>query len=412
MANALVVGGGVVGLSVGIRLSERGFRVTVVDDPPPAGAASWGNIGHIATEQCAPLASWATIRSLPWRLFSMGGPVGLPPRAISSWLPFGLRMMQAARRNRYDAGVAALADLLSDALPAWRRLNALWPNASLLQEGGHYVVWESSERARAGREAWASAPIGTASFRELTDAEFCELAALTPKILPHAIRFENTGKILDLRQLRTNLQQILQQRGGETTLKKASRIDVVSGKAIAILADGETLKADAIVVCAGARSVELLAPLGHAVPLIAERGYHVEYSSSPLSPSSLPVVFEDRSVVVNRFQHGLRIAGFVEFAAASTPPDERKWQRLEKHVDELGIVAEGAKQRWMGARPTLPDYLPAIGKSNKASNLFYAFGHQHLGLTLAPITAEVISDLVFEGLGQRSLNQFSLDRFG
>src|SRR3546814_16248428 len=101
-----------------------------------------------------------------------------------------------------------------------------------------------------------------------------------------------------------------------------------------------------------------------------------------------PVVFEDRSMIVTRFRSGLRAAGFVEFGRAESPSDARKWARLRAHVQALGLPFRLPGEPWMGARPTLPDYLPAIGRARHAGNLFYAFGQQHLGLTLAPMTGE------------------------
>ena len=89
----------------------------------------------------------------------------------------------------------------------------------------------------------------------------------------------------------------------------------------------------------------------------------------------------------------------------------RKWKRLEQHVTELGLPMRPPFERWMGARPTLPDYLPAIGRSGHAENLVYGFGHQHLGLTLAPITAELIRSVIDGTTPAIDMAPFSLERF-
>ncbi len=411
MTKAVLIGGGIVGLCTALRLAERQMDVTVVDNPPIMGASSWGNIGHIATEQCAPLASWPNILSIPRRLYSVGGPVGLPLSAISAWLPFGLRMMKAAREDKFEAGMQALTDLLHDALPAWKRLDALWPAQSILQSDGHFVIWESKKTAAAGRKAWAASPLGSARFRDASDTELNTLSKITPKSNLYAIRFENTGKITDLQTLRLNLIAKISALNGAFLNRTVQKLNIGSRRVEVILDNREIISPDLVVVCAGARSAELMEPLGHVVPLIAERGYHVETTTAEITSDSMPMVFEDRSVVINGFQHGLRIAGFVEFANLSTPPDQRKWQRLEQHLDQLAIQHTGTPRRWMGARPTLPDYLPAIGRSTKAGNLLYAFGHQHLGLTLAPLTAELITTLAFEEPMDDTLSSFSVDRF-
>ena len=117
---AIVIGDGVVGLNVALALQRRGTQVTIVAPDVPWRGASWGNAGHIAIEQVAPLASLATVKSLPGRLFSRGGPVALPPRAIAAWLPFSLRLLAAARPARFRRGKAALTAMLATAIPAWQ----------------------------------------------------------------------------------------------------------------------------------------------------------------------------------------------------------------------------------------------------------------------------------------------------
>jgi D-amino-acid dehydrogenase len=125
-----------------------------------------------------------------------------------------------------------------------------------------------------------------------------------------------------------------------------------------------------------------------------------------------PVVFEDRSMIVSRFLSGLRAASFVEFSRVDSPADPRKWQRLRAHARELRLPFEGPIREWMGARPTLPDYLPAIGRSRRAENLVYAFGHQHLGLTLAAITGELVGSMATAETAIVDLAPFDVARFG
>ncbi len=155
-----------------------------------------------------------------------------------------------------------------------------------------------------------------------------------------------------------------------------------------------------------------MAAAGHRAPLIAERGYHVRAPADRWPAQLPPLVFEDRSMIVTRYAECVQAASFVEFGSPDAPPDPRKWQRLERHVAELGLPLRGPFARWMGARPTLPDYLPAIGRSRRVPNLLYAFGHQHLGLTLAPVTAEIVSALVRGGPVPVDLAPFAVERFG
>jgi D-hydroxyproline dehydrogenase len=170
-------------------------------------------------------------------------------------------------------------------------------------------------------------------------------------------------------------------------------------------------RSDVTVVCAGAASGDLMRPLGHAVPIIAERGYHIQSRAAAWPVDLPPIVFEDRAVVATGFRSGLRLTSVVEYAHRHAPADPRKWQRLRAHAAALGLPMGDDVTQWMGARPTLPDYLPAIGHSHRARKLFYAFGHQHLGLTLGPITGEIVADLVVGAAPAVDLTAFGLERF-
>ena len=167
-----------------------------------------------------------------------------------------------------------------------------------------------------------------------------------------------------------------------------------------------------LVVTAGVASADLLRPFGVKAPIIAERGYHLQTGPEVDWPADLPpVVFEDRSMIVTRFAGGLRAASIVEFARAHAKPDHAKWNRLRHHIAALGLpIGEDAKP-WMGARPTLPDYLPAIGRVRGVRGVSYAFGHNHLGLTLAPITGELVAGLLGGDATMVPLGSFSLERF-
>lgn len=413
MQRVIVIGGGIIGSSTALRLRAGEFQVTLLDPADPRRAASWGNAGHIATEQVEPLASWAMIRSAPKRLFSVGGALGLPLNQIDRWLPFALRMTRFSSASHVARGRTALRSLLAAAMPAWRTLVTNLGAPGVLLEAGHIVVWESPATAAAGLAAWRSVDTGTARFHECDEAELREVAHIIKKPLSGGIRFENTGQIADLPRLNSLLHASLREHGVEVVQGAARAIEHGAGTSV-LLDDGKRLSADLVLVTAGVRSRALLEPFIDSVPLIAERGYHLQMPRHRW-PDLPPVVFEDRSMIVTRFESGLRAASFVEFGNVDAPPDRRKWDRLRKHIAELGLPCEPQPEsgavEWMGARPTLPDYLPAIGRVADAPNILYAFGHQHLGLTLAAVTAELVGQLIWNQLPTVDLRPFDIARF-
>ncbi|WP_203308321.1 NAD(P)/FAD-dependent oxidoreductase [Sphingomonas beigongshangi] len=401
-ASVAVIGGGIVGRSIALQLAARGIAVTLID-LEGAGAASWGNAGHIATEQVVPLASPATLRSAPRRLFLRGGPLALPPAMARSWLPFALRLVRASSRRQVAAGARALGSLLCEAAPAWRRLGEAIGAPGLVALDGHEVAWESARSADAGRRAWAQANTGTARPGNVDAAGHAALRRLSPAVVD-AIRFVGTGRITDLDQLAHALDGALA-RAGVTRVAAEARLHRAGDRIVC-----EGVEADGIVVAAGIGSRDLIRAIGWRVPMIAERGYHVRFAPGDWPADRIPLVFEDRSMIVTRYADCVQAAGFVEFSRVDAPADPRKWQRLEAHVAALRLPVGPVVSRWMGARPTLPDYLPAIGRAVGVDNLFYAFGHQHLGLTMGPVTGEVLGQLIGGETPAIDLTPFALER--
>lgn len=411
MKTAVILGGGFVGAACAWQLQRAGFAVTLVDPGEETKAASWGNAGHLAIEQIDPLASMANVRSLPRRLFAFGGPVGLPLRDISAWLPFGLKLIAASAPERFAHGRRALSALLAQAMPAWSRLAAQTHIAQHLRADGHFVAWESAQSAARGKRHWLEANIGQAKAQAASADELAQLRAQFNGRPVDAVRFHHSGQILDLARARSGIVAALHAQGGALHTSHATGFTLSDGRASVRLADGKSLTADIIVVAAGASSADVLRATHGSIPLIAERGYHVEASAAAPPNALPPVAFEDRSVIVTRFASTLRIAGFTEFSRLASPPDARKWAALSRHANELGLPFAQETNRWIGARPTLPDYLPAMGRSRAASNLLYAFGHQHLGVTLAAITGELIARLASAEPNAIDLAPFDLKRF-
>lgn len=165
-------------------------------------------------------------------------------------------------------------------------------------------------------------------------------------------------------------------------------------------------------IAAGVRSAALMRELGHATPMIAERGYHIQSDSTRWPLELTSVVFEERALVATRFLTGLRATSFIEFTRPDAPPDARKWDRLRAHADALGLPFDSPLRTWIGSRPTLPDDLPAVGRSTRDPRVLYAFGHHHLGLTLGPVTGELVAALACSDEIAPDLAPFSVDRFG
>ena len=220
-AAAIVIGNGVVGLASAIALQRRGVATRLIAPDQPWRGASWGNAGHIAIEQVAPLASPSAVRTLPRRLFALGGPAAFPPRDMRRWLPFSLRLLRASTPRRFALGKAALSRALATAVPAWRRLLDEADSAALLRLDGHFIVWESERSATDGAAHWLGADVGSAHVRRATTAELADLQALTSVRLAGAVRVEGSGQITDMTLLGERLERHFLACGGARVAGRA-----------------------------------------------------------------------------------------------------------------------------------------------------------------------------------------------
>jgi D-amino-acid dehydrogenase len=151
------------------------------------------------------------------------------------------------------------------------------------------------------------------------------------------------------------------------------------------------LAAQAVVIAAGRASGELTRLLGFNAPLVAERGYHVMLAPDNVR-FDMPVSPAERGFFVTPMEEGLRVAGTVELAAPHQPPSWHRADLLVKHLKDIfpGVGGE-ERRRWIGERPSLPDFRPAIGRAPRLANVYCGYGHQHVGLTLATATGRLIA---------------------
>lgn len=407
----LVIGGGLVGAASALRLQAAGFAVTLIDPGDSRRAASFGNIGHIAAEQVSPLASRESLRTFPGRLFGLGGPLDFRWRDAGLWLPWAFRFIAASEPARHARGQQALTAILAHALPAWRRLADLSGAPDVVGRDGHALVWMSERAAEAGRRSWEGTATGSATFRPMGEDELQSWSAVMARPPVGGIRFSGTAQVSEPQAARDALMAAFRAGGGEVVRARVQRLSA-DRRIVAHFDGGGAREAEGALVAAGAWAGRLMRGLGVEAPVIAERGYSVQSAEHGWDEALPPTVFEEHSMVVSRFTSGLRASSFVEFGSPDAPGDTRKWRLLERRLSSLGIRFSPAPDRWVGPRPTLPDYLPAIGRLESEPRILYAFGHQHLGLTMAAITAELTTALAADRPLAIDLTPFRIERFG
>lgn len=411
MKSILVIGGGLIGAASALRLQAAGVHTKLIDPGDKRRGASYGNAGHLGPEQVMPWSTWGNLLGAPAHLFAFGGPLDFRWRDAALWGPWALRFIAACDPKRAAHGQQALTALLADAMAAWLRIAKLAGAPHIVRPHGHASVWLSAAQADKGRAAWARTPTGTASFRDMTGGELERYAGVLRAPPRAGLVFSGAGQVSDPQAARDALLTHFARDGGESVAGHVTGLSATAKRARAVLSCGTTLEADAALIAAGAWSAGLMRQLAIHAPLIGERGYSVQ-SAEHTWPEDLPTtIFEERSMVISRFTSGLRATSFLEFGAPDAPGDARKWRRLEAHLGELGIAFSATPDRWVGPRPTLPDYLPAIGRLERAPNVLYAFGHHHLGVTMSAITAEIVTALAAGAPPPLDIAPFTLERF-
>ena len=408
MKSIAVIGGGLIGAASALQMQHAGVRTMLIDPGDARRGASYGNAGHLGPEQVSPWSTWGNVAGAAGRAFGLGGALDFRWRDVGLWGPWSLRFLAACDGRRVATGQAALSAILRDAVAAWKRLAALAGAPEIVRDHGHVVVCMDRARADAGLKAWARTPVGHVRLREWSAGELGRYDCVLRARPAAGLFFDGAGQVRDPQHARDAMLAAFQAKGGEIVKGAVAR---VSANGRVTLASGEARDAEALLIAAGAWSGPLMAQLGVNAPLIGERGYHV-HSRDHAWPEDLPTtIFEERSMVISRFTSGLRATSFLEFGAPSAAPDARKWARLETHLRDLGVRFAARPDRWCGPRPTLPDYVPAIGRLAHAPKVFYAFGHAHLGLTMCAITSELVLALARESTPAFDMAPYRIERF-
>ncbi|WP_394147760.1 NAD(P)/FAD-dependent oxidoreductase [Shewanella atlantica] len=411
-----VVGAGIVGLSVALQLQREGFTVTVIDKEGAGSGASKGNAGHFATEQVFPLADPAMLPKLPGMLLDPLGPFRIQPRYFLKALPWFMRFLRNMLPARRAHNSAAIKALNQGAIDAVKSLTAFCDCEHLLTLNGSLLVFEGIPVDEVKKEYRAYADAGV-EVQLLNGDEVRVLEPCLSQDISHGLYFTHVGHTEDPYRLCLALQDKFEEIGGRVVTDELLQVKAAeTNSTIALeMSSGESRHTDRLIIASGAWSKPFVKQLGYSVPLETERGYHLMMPQK--SRLSRPVASYNRKFIITPMRDGTRLAGTVEFGGLKAPPVEARADCLFPHARALlpelfaeASVSDGT--RWMGFRPSLPDSLPVLGRSQKQSNVFFSFGHQHLGLTWSAITAELLTQEVTGQQTDIDLSPYRIDRFG
>ncbi|QJQ10208.1 FAD-binding oxidoreductase [Pseudomonas putida] len=410
--DVVVIGAGIVGLSVALQLQLDGFKVTVVDHSPAMEGCSAGNAGYLSQANIFPPATPDLLLKLPRLLLDKEGPLVIKPSYFGKMIPWSMRAVSALKPAPYAKTVDALASLITRSQACLAELASKADASHLLTQEGGLIAFRT-ESAFATRQkaipAWRDHGV------DVTALSRQEALALEPALTPDlvgAIHFAHSGRCSDPQALGLLYAKQLERGGARFIRDKVLSVKQGKNADWTLITPSQKLSTSKVVLCAGHASDELLAGYGYRKALVSERGYHLMLPSSGIQLNR-PVVFGEPYFAATPMLHGLRLAGTAEFCSASAAPNLQRSHMLGSLAQKYlpGLSIDGAKP-WMGVRPSLPDGLPAIGHVERGNGFFYAFGHGHNGLMTSAITAKCVSEMVRRRETTVDLSPFDLKRFG
>jgi D-amino-acid dehydrogenase len=404
-----VVGAGVIGLAVAFRLAAAGRAVVVVDPNDPGSGASYGNAGAIAPYGCAPIGNPDVLRNLPSLLLGAESPFAMRPAALPALLPWLLRFLWQSTPARAWRNGQAIRSLLKEATQAWHDLAAQADVTDLVRDEGCLYIYRDKAPTKNGD--WAARLRDQLGVKQewLTSDDVARLEPALPRVAG-GLFFPDACHFTDPPMLTRRLAAAAQSHGASIQRAHVQRIEPRVSGGFRLGCGDVAIETQKVVLAAGAWSRTLARQVGDEVPLDTERGYHLEFAMD-VCPITRPVSPIDLGFYVTPMAGRLRVAGTVELGGLNARLNPRRTALLERGVRKLFPDLGAPQAQWLGFRPSLPDSLPVIGPSRRHPNLIHAFGHGHLGMTLAAVTSVIVAGLVEGGNGAWDLAPFRVDRF-
>lgn len=409
MSSVAIIGAGFIGLASAAWLMRDGHRVTIFDPSGVGQGASFGNAGTFAHYACIPVNNPSVFRDLPRFLMSNDSPFRLRWGYLPHLAPWLARFMMSSLPRRYEASAGALAALLERAQEGYAPLLADAQLASFVRLRECLYLYSNAASFDAARPALDLRKKLGVAFDVLGADDIRALEPALAPIFARGVLFTDSWHFSDPQGFLQTLFERLAAQGLALERSKVSAVQP-SADGATLSVDGTARRFDHVVIATGARSAEFAGQCGDQVPLDTERGYHVRYPGAS-QLISWPVGWAERGFYMTPMTDGLRVAGTVELAGFGETRN-RSLLDLLTFSSKRALPALGTPDSdWLGFRPTLPDGVPVLGHSSASERIVYAFGHQHLGLTLAGVSGRIVADLVARRTPPLDLTRYGAARF-
>ena len=415
MKHVVIVGGGVIGLCVAHYALRRGHRVTVLE----RGAAdhdscSLGNAGMIVPSHFTPLAAPGMVAlGLKW-MWNPESPFYVKPRLDWDLIAWGAKFWRAATPERVRRAAPLIRDLSFASRACFEEL-ATTPGFDFgLEKRGLFMLCKTQHTL--DEEAQMAAKARALSIpAEVLDAK--AVAALEPGVrmdIAGAVLFPQDCHLTPQRFM-ADLQCAVTSAGGEIIFEsEVTGWRFESRKIVATRTARGEIAGDEFVLCGGAWSENIVRELRLALPMQAGKGYSLTLAQ-PRQLPKLCAIFTEARVAVTPMGGALRFGGTMEIAGLNERINPRRVAGIIKSVPqyypEFSPADFAGLRPWSGLRPCSPDGLPYLGRTRAYENLCLATGHAMMGLSLGPITGQLIAEIVSGEKPAHDLTLLDPDRY-
>ena len=404
-----IVGAGIVGISSGIYLAKRGCDVTLIDKDFKGKPASYGNASWLSSPSITPVLMPGIVKKIPKLLFSKDGPLFLRFPGFIKIIPFLLKYLTYANKNKVEHISKNLAYLLKDSVNEHKQL-AEGTNASKWIENSPFLfIYKNKNDFINDEYTWS---LRKKHGFKLIEVEQEELKSFVPGLsleYKFAIKIDNLGYISNSQNYLDDLLDGFKSLGGkliqDEVLDISEKEDLVQ-----VVGREKSVLVEDIIISSGVYSDKFAKKFGVKVPIQSERGYHLELHETDIK-LKYPIMNGYLKLAITPRPTGIRFAGLVEFGSLNSNPNPKAFELLMRNAKSMfpGIKFK-TKQEWSGHRPSTVDSLPVIGSSSVNKKIHFGYGHHHIGLTGGPKTGKILSKTILRDNEKLDIESFNPSR--
>ena len=392
-SDVMVLGAGIVGVTLALKLQDFGHQVTLIDRNTPGAGTSFGNAGLIERSSVFPYAFPRDLRTLIAYALQQKPAAHYHWQALPSLLPWLGSYWRHSSPQHYPAAIAGALPLIEHSWSEHEPLIRAAGASSLVNHHGWIKVWRTEESEQSSlQQATASREYGL-NVRVLSRAELNEKEpALSPE-LRGGVHYPDSRQIQDPQDLTTAYLQLFRQRGGNFMHGDARRLEYRDTR-WHVPAQNGPASAPHAAVALGPWGEELARQLGYRLTMGVKRGYHMHFGSDA-SPLTHVIVDVDHGYALAPMKKGIRLTTGAEFThrdAPATPVQLNTLEPIARRLHPLGDQLDALP--WMGSRPCTSDMLPVIGPAPAHPGLWFCFGHAHHGLTQAASSGRLLAEMI------------------